>query len=142
MKMSMSKEKYSQTQSCTPIEGFGFQSQSEVPSISSSGSYKARVAVYDRFKQYMDSIAPPQHTKMGPQRRLEIYVGFDSPSIIKYLESLMGDVFIARFAYWHFNETKFSTLEGGIKMLKKEITWNVSLLSHLDPYTDQCELEV
>ena len=27
-------------------------------------------------------------------------------------------------------------------MLKKEITWNVSLLSHLDPYTDQCELEV
>ena len=31
-------------------------------------------------------IAPPQRTKMGPQRRLGIYVGFDSPSIIKYLE--------------------------------------------------------
>ncbi|XP_056694866.1 uncharacterized protein [Spinacia oleracea] len=31
-------------------------------------------------------IAPPQRSKMGPQRRLGIYVGFDSPSIIKYLE--------------------------------------------------------
>ena len=26
-------------------------------------------------------VAPPQRTKMGPQRRLGIYVGFDSPSI-------------------------------------------------------------
>jgi hypothetical protein len=31
-------------------------------------------------------IAPPQRTKMGPQKRLEIYIGFESPSIIKYLE--------------------------------------------------------
>ena len=31
-------------------------------------------------------IALTQCTKMGPQRRLEIYVGFDSPSIIRYLE--------------------------------------------------------
>jgi hypothetical protein len=29
-------------------------------------------------------IASPQRTKMGPQRRHEIYVGFDSPSIIRY----------------------------------------------------------
>ncbi|XP_050937706.1 zinc finger BED domain-containing protein RICESLEEPER 2-like [Cucumis melo] len=49
--MRMSKEKYSQTQSCTPIEGFGFQSESEIFSISSSGSYKACAAVHDRFKQ-------------------------------------------------------------------------------------------
>ena len=33
-------------------------------------------------------IAPTQRTKMGPQRRLGIYVGFDSPSIIRYLEPL------------------------------------------------------
>ena len=51
MRMSMSKEKYSQTQSCTPIEGFMFQSQSDMSSISSSGSYKTRAAVHDRFKQ-------------------------------------------------------------------------------------------
>ncbi|KAK4391512.1 Retrovirus-related Pol polyprotein from transposon RE1 [Sesamum angolense] len=33
---------------------------------------------------------------MGPQRRVEIYVGFESPSIIKYLESMTGDLFAAR----------------------------------------------
>uniref|UniRef100_A0A9I9CUY2 HAT C-terminal dimerisation domain-containing protein n=1 Tax=Cucumis melo TaxID=3656 RepID=A0A9I9CUY2_CUCME len=49
--MRMSKEKYSQTQSCTLVEGFGFQSQSELPSISSSESYKTHAAVHDRFKQ-------------------------------------------------------------------------------------------
>ena len=33
-------------------------------------------------------ITSTQRTKMGPQIRLEIYVGFDSPSIIRYLEPL------------------------------------------------------
>ena len=54
-------------------------------------------------------IAPPQHTKMSSQRRLGIYVGFDSPSTIKYLEPLMGDAFTTRFADCHFNETNFPT---------------------------------
>ena len=31
-------------------------------------------------------IEPPQRTKMGPQCRSGIYIGFDSPSFIKYLE--------------------------------------------------------
>ena len=39
-----------------------------------------------------------------------IYVRFDSPPIIKYLELLMGDVFTARFDDCHLNETNFSTL--------------------------------
>ena len=43
-------------------------------------------------------IAPPQHTKMGPQMRLKIYVGNESASIITYLEPLKGDLFTARFA--------------------------------------------
>ena len=55
-------------------------------------------------------IAPTQRTKMGPQRRLGIYVGFDSPSIIRYLEPLTDNVFTARFAYYHFNESVFSSL--------------------------------
>ena len=42
-------------------------------------------------------IAPPQHTKMGSQHRLGIYVGFDSPSIIRYLEPSTNDVFKACF---------------------------------------------
>ena len=81
---------------------------------------------------------------MGPQRRLGIYTGFDSPSIIRYLEPLIGDVFKARFEDCHFNETIFPPL-GGEKSLPEarlEITWNVSTLSHLDSRTNQCELEV
>ena len=35
-------------------------------------------------------IAPPQRTKMGPQHKLGIYVGFDSPSIIRYLEPTLN----------------------------------------------------
>ena len=89
-------------------------------------------------------IAPPQCTKMGPQRRLGIYVGFDSPSIIRYLEPLTGDVFRARFTDCHFNETIFPPLEGEKSILeeRREITWNASTLSHFDPRTNQCELEV
>ena len=52
-------------------------------------------------------ISPPQRTKMSPQRRLGIYVGFDSPSIIRYLEPLTGDIFKARFNDCHFNKTIF-----------------------------------
>jgi hypothetical protein len=31
----------------------------------------------------------PQCIKMGPQRRLRIYIGFESPLIIKYLEPII-----------------------------------------------------
>jgi hypothetical protein len=57
------------------------------------------------------SISPPQHTKMGPQRRLGIYIDFHSPSIIKYLEPLTGDV-LQHFADYQFDETIFPILEG------------------------------
>ena len=50
-------------------------------------------------------IAPPQTTKMDPQRRLGIYVGYNSPSIIRFLKSLTGDLFTARFTDCHFDET-------------------------------------
>jgi hypothetical protein len=55
-------------------------------------------------------ISPPQRTKMRPQIRLRIYIGFHSPSIIKYLEPLTGDIFIARYADCQFDETIFSIL--------------------------------
>ena len=55
-------------------------------------------------------ISPPLRTKMGPQRRMGIYVGYDSPSIIRYLEPLTGDLFTARFADCHFYETVFPSL--------------------------------
>jgi len=55
-------------------------------------------------------IAPPQRTKMGPQRRMGIYVGYDSPTIIKYLEPTTGDLFKARYADCHFDESEYPTL--------------------------------
>ena len=89
-------------------------------------------------------IAPTQRTKMGPQRRLGVYVGFDSPSIIRYLEPLTGDVFTARFADCHFNESVFPSLgrEKSIPEERREISWKTSTMTHLDPRTNQCELEI
>jgi len=49
---------------------------------------------------------------MGPQRTLGVYVGYDSPSIIKYLNLSIGDLFKARFVDCHFNESVFLTLGG------------------------------
>ena len=57
-------------------------------------------------------IPPLKRTKMRPQRRLEIYVGYDSPSIIQNLEPMTGDVFTARFLDCQFNETIFPPLDG------------------------------
>ena len=80
---------------------------------------------------------------MGPQRRLEIYVGFNSPSIIKYLESLTRDVFTARFADCQFDEIIFPILGGEKgKLVKQEVTWNASSISYLDPRSGQYESEV
>ncbi|KAL5809036.1 hypothetical protein ACOSQ3_029727 [Xanthoceras sorbifolium] len=81
---------------------------------------------------------------MGPQRRLGIYIGFDSPSIIRYLEPLTSDLFTARFADCHFDETNFPSF-GERKTSpeeKQEFSWKVPSLIHLDPYTSQCENEV
>ena len=59
-------------------------------------------------------IGPTHRTKLGPQLHLCIYVGFQSSSIIKYIEPLTGDVFTACFADCHFDENVFPPLtEGG-----------------------------
>ena len=55
-------------------------------------------------------LAPTHQTKLGPQRRLGIYDGFQSSSIINYIEPLTGEVFTARFADYHFNEDVFPPL--------------------------------
>ena len=54
-------------------------------------------------------VAPPQRTKIGPQRRLRVYVGCDSPSIIRYLEPQTG-VKDSCFADYHFDEKVFLVL--------------------------------
>lgn len=50
------------------------------------------------------SIAPVQHTKIGPQKSLGIYIRFESSSIIKYIEPLVWDLFTTRFDDGHFDE--------------------------------------
>ncbi|KAG7583564.1 Reverse transcriptase RNA-dependent DNA polymerase [Arabidopsis suecica] len=87
-------------------------------------------------------IAPPHRTKMGPQRRMGIYVGFDSPTIIKYLEPTTGDLFKARYADCHFNESEFLTLGGETNKLVEEISWNQTSLNWQDPRTLACESKV
>jgi hypothetical protein len=79
---------------------------------------------------------------MRPQRRLRIYIGFHSPSIIKYLEPLTEDVFTTRFVDCQFDETIFLILGGEKEKLEKQVTWNASSISYLDPRSGQCELEV
>jgi hypothetical protein len=64
-------------------------------------------------------ISPPQRTKMGPQRRLRIYIDFHSPSIIIYLELLTGDVFTSHFVDCQFDETIFLILGGEKEKLEK-----------------------
>ncbi|KAL0302656.1 UNVERIFIED_CONTAM: hypothetical protein Sangu_3086700 [Sesamum angustifolium] len=80
---------------------------------------------------------------MGPQRRLGIYVGFESPSIIKYLEPMTGDQFTVRYLDCQFNEIIFPVLGGEDKEIKrKDIAWNATSMSFLDPRTNDSELEV
>ena len=57
-------------------------------------------------------LTPTHRTKLGPQRRLGIYAGFQSSSIINYIEPLTGEVFTARFVDCHFNEDVFQPLGG------------------------------
>lgn len=78
---------------------------------------------------------------MGPQHRLEVYVGFDWTSIITYLEPFDGDMFTACFANCDFNENIFPPL-GKRKMPseeKHELSWCVSGLLHFDLHTSQSE---
>ena len=82
---------------------------------------------------------------MGPHRKMGIYVGCESPSIIKYLEPKTGDLFMARYADSIFDEDWFPVLGGGLYLKTKEyrkIEWNASGIHSLDPCTKATELEV
>ena len=93
-------------------------------------------------------ITPPLRIKMGPQRRLGIYVGYDSPTIIRYLEPTTGDLFTARFADCKFDETQFPSLGGDMNAhipasQRQELIWCApSDKSLLDPPNSSREIEV
>ncbi|KAM2842345.1 hypothetical protein PS2_030496 [Malus domestica] len=81
---------------------------------------------------------------MRHQHILGIYVGFDSPSIIRYLKPLTGNMFTTRFDDCHLDEIVFPSLWGEktVPEERKELTWVVPTLSHFDPRSTQCENEV
>ncbi|XP_068309791.1 uncharacterized protein [Pyrus communis] len=90
-------------------------------------------------------IASPLRTKMSPQRKMGIYVGYDSPSIVCYLEPLTGNLFTTRFADCHFDETVFPSLRGdkhaNVPVEHRELSWYAPTMSHLNPRTAQSETE-
>jgi hypothetical protein len=80
---------------------------------------------------------------MGPQRKEGIYVGCESPSIIKYLDPPTGNLLQARFADCFFDEENFPCLVGQSNPSRD---LNVNALStpnmFPDPRTQECEREV
>ncbi|KAA0032093.1 zinc finger BED domain-containing protein RICESLEEPER 2-like isoform X3 [Cucumis melo var. makuwa] len=80
-----------------PIEGFGFQSQSEIPSISSSGSYKAHATVHDRFKQSNKTCLDDAKTEVA-----------------RYLDEAridcMGDEYLDLLTWWKVNSSRFKII--------------------------------
>jgi hypothetical protein len=57
-------------------------------------------------------ILPPQRTVMDSHRKIGIYVGYHSPSIIKYLEPMTQNLFMTQYIDCIFNEDYFLTLGG------------------------------
>ena len=84
-------------------------------------------------------IAPPLRTKTGLQRKIGIYVGYDSPAIVCYLEPLTVDLFTARLADCHFDKVVFLSLGGdkhaNVPLEHHELSWYEPTMSHLDPRT-------
>ncbi|KAL0401442.1 UNVERIFIED_CONTAM: hypothetical protein Slati_4174100 [Sesamum latifolium] len=56
---------------------------------------------------------------------------------------MTGDQFTARYLNYQFNETIFPELRGEDKEIKrKDIAWNATSMSFMDPMTNDSELEV
>jgi hypothetical protein len=75
---------------------------------------------------------------------MEIYVGFQSPSILKYLEPLTDDLFMTWFADCIFNEDHFLTLGQDNKFITDgwEIIWDDKSILSSEPCTKEAELQV
>jgi hypothetical protein len=81
---------------------------------------------------------------MHPQRRMGVYVGFQSPSILKCLVPLTGDLFRVQFADCIFNEDHFPTLEADNKFINDgwEVDWDDKSILSSGPRTKETELQV
>jgi hypothetical protein len=81
---------------------------------------------------------------MSLHRRMGIYVGFQFPYILKYLEPLTGDLFTTQFADCIFNENHLPALGGDNKFIidGQEINWDDKSIISSDPRTKETELQV
>lgn len=52
-------------------------------------------------------------------KKIGVFIGYEPPSIIKYLEPLICDMFTIRYDDYHFDETFFSRLRGEKKIILK-----------------------
>ena len=69
---------------------------------------------------------------MEPQCHLGIYIEFDFPSIIRYLEPQTGDAFKTRLEFYEFDESHFPALSNDLLKLdaKHNLSWTIPGLSH------------
>jgi len=69
---------------------------------------------------------------------MSIYVDYASSSSIRFLEPFTGDLFTTLVGC-HSDETVFPPLGGDKNVTvpdeRRELTWNVPTMSHLDPRT-------
>ena len=81
---------------------------------------------------------------MGSHRKMGIYVGYLSLSVIKYLEPLIGDLLASQYADCIFNEEHFPALGGEFKYHTEcqEINWDAIDTLKEDPRTKETELQV
>jgi hypothetical protein len=81
---------------------------------------------------------------MDPHRKIGIYVGYHSPSIIKYLELMTRDLFTVRYTDCIFNEDHFPALGGEFQNNSEcqKINWYDKFMISSDPRTQQTELQV
>jgi hypothetical protein len=73
-----------------------------------------------------------------------IYVGFKSPSILKHLSSLTGDLFTVWFADCIFNGDHFLALDGDNKFIDdgQKIIWDDKIIMSSDPRIKETDLQV
>jgi hypothetical protein len=81
---------------------------------------------------------------MGPHRKMGIYVGYHSPSIIKYMKPMTEDLFTVWYANCIFNDDHFPALGGEFQYNSEcqEINWDDKCIISSDLCTQETELQV
>ena len=122
------------------IRSSAYHSCSPLQLIRGHEPYISHLQVFGRAIYVL--IASPQHAKMGRQKRLGIYIGYESPTILKYLEPLIGDLFTTYFIDYQFDNAHFPTLIPFSTKQCREISQKEDQLNSFDPRTSQSELDI